>query len=123
MNEARVVIESEAGLTKYDQMIYVQLCESSHIIKIGIASNDLIGHKFACVVWELPDQISQAARIHQGYLIATSLSLHHHTLGISLIQGCLRVGIKRVDWKRLWHGSRRVVMICKQDGYFLGSIL
>jgi hypothetical protein len=62
MNEARMVIESEAGLTNSDQMIYVELCERSHIIKIGIASNDLISHKFACVVWELQDQISQAAR-------------------------------------------------------------
>ena len=57
-----MVIEREAGLTKSDQMIYVELCESTHIIKIGIATNDLIGHNCACVVWELQDQISQAAR-------------------------------------------------------------
>ena len=57
-----MVIGSEAGLTKSDQMIYVELCERSHMIEIGIASNDLISHKFACVVWELQDQISQAAR-------------------------------------------------------------
>jgi hypothetical protein len=31
-NEARVVVESEAGLTKSDQMIYVEICETRHII-------------------------------------------------------------------------------------------
>ena len=65
MNEARVgmlVIGSEVGLTKSDKMIYVQLSEISHLCKIGIATNDLIGHKFACFVWKLPHQKSQAAR-------------------------------------------------------------
>ena len=65
MNEDRVdmlVIESDVvGLTKSYKIIYVEMSEISHIFKIGIATNDLISHRFACFAWELRDQISQAA--------------------------------------------------------------
>ena len=68
MNEVRIdmlVIESEVGLTKSDDIIYVEMSEISHLLKIGIATNDLINlisHRFACFAWELRDQISQASR-------------------------------------------------------------
>jgi hypothetical protein len=56
------MIESEVGLTKSDKMVYVNMSEFSHLFKIGVAKNDLIGHNFVCSVWEMQYQISQAAR-------------------------------------------------------------
>ena len=108
MNEARVGMLVIGRLTKSDKMIYVHLSEISHLFKIGIANNDLIGHNFFCFLWELQHQISKAAREHLpvGISIMTSVGLHQNTQVKCVIQGCLCVGIVRVEWKWLWwHGT------------------
>ena len=44
-----------------------QMMRDRHIINIDTAFNDINGHKFACVVWKLQDQISQA-ELTSGFL-------------------------------------------------------
>ena len=62
MNEARAGMLVIERLTKSDKMIYIELSEDSHLLKIGITNNDLIGYNSFCLLWELQYQISQAAR-------------------------------------------------------------
>lgn len=96
-----LAIKHKRGLTKSDQMINIQLGQTLHLLKVSVASNDLVGNNSVCFGWELQNQISQAASKHEGDLIRASSSLHHQTLFISIVERRLGGEVVRIGWKWL----------------------
>jgi len=118
-----LAIKHKGGLTKSDQMINIQPGQTLHLLKISIASNDLVGNNSVCISWELKNQISQAASKHEGDLIGAGSSLRHQTLFLSVVEGRLGGEVMRIGWKRLilrehgCHGTVQEVGV-RLDGKF-----
>jgi hypothetical protein len=95
-------------------MIDIKPRQRLHLPDVCTAVHDLLSDAAPGFVWELAEQVTQAAGKHLGVRITVSacISLHHHALRIRVVEGRLSVAI--VNRKRLGlqscHGGVKVII-------------
>ena len=80
-------------------MTYIEPRQRLRLITIRRALSDIFDEEFLRFVWELPNEVTQAAGKHM-VRVRPCTSLHHQTLLISVVDSYLGGKIVGVEWER-----------------------